>query len=482
MQCELIIDNRAVAAAGGATAVRRDPVTGKSVTTFAAASPDDGIAAVKSAARALPDWARTGPTHRRDILLRAADLLQERASQFETMMISETGASLPWVRFNVRLATGMLREAASLTTHIKGEIIPADKPGAHAFAFRRPVGVVLSIVPWNAPIILAVRAFGTALACGNTVVLKASENSPGTQHMLAQVMIDAGLPPGAMNFITHTREDAATVVEAMIACHDVRRVNFTGSTATGRIIAQMGAKHLKPVLLELGGKAPLLVLEDADIDNAVRAAAFGAYMHQGQICMSTERVVLDHRIADEFADKMKIKVESLSAGNPHTTNAQLGGLISPEAATRVEALIEDAVQKGAVALVRGTHDGAVMQPSLLDHVTPEMKIYYEESFGPVTCLVRVGDIEEAIAVANDTEYGLKAGIFSANVTRALEIANRLEFGCCHINGPTVYDEAQMPLGGMKASGYGRFGGHAGINEFTEVHWVTVEDPNQHYPI
>lgn len=482
MQCELIIDNRATAASGGATAVRYDPVTGQPVTTFAAATPEDGIAAVRSAARALPAWAKTGPSCRREILLKAADLLQERASQFEQMMISETGASLPWVRFNVRLAAGMLREAASLTTHIKGEIIPADKPGTHAFAFRRPVGVVLSIVPWNAPIILAVRAFGTALACGNTVVLKASENSPGTQFLLAQVLIDAGLPAGVLNFITHTREDAARVVEAMIACHDVRRVNFTGSTATGRIIAQMGAKHLKPVLLELGGKAPLLVLEDADIGNAVRAAAFGAYMHQGQICMSTERIVLDARIADEFARKMKVKVESLAADNPHSSNAPLGGLISPDAAARVEALIADAIAKGAVALVRGTHDGAVMQPSLLDHVTPEMRIYYEESFGPVTCLVRVNDTEEAIAVANDTEYGLKAGIFSANITRALDIANRLEFGCCHINGPTVYDEAQMPLGGMKASGYGRFGGHAGINEFTEVHWVTIEDPNQHYPI
>lgn len=482
MLSELIIDNRPTAASGGATAIRHDPVTGEPVTTFAAATPEDAIAAVKSAARALPAWAKTGPSYRRDILLKSADLLQERANQFEKMMISETGASLPWVRFNVRLAAGMLREAASLTTHIKGEIIPADKPGTHAFAFRRPVGVVLSIVPWNAPIILAVRTFGTALACGNTVVLKASENSPGTQYLLMQVLIDAGLPAGVMNFITHTREDAAKVAEAMIACHEVRRVNFTGSTATGRVIAQMGARHLKPVLLELGGKAPLLVLDDADIDNAVRAAAFGAYMHQGQICMSTERVVLDTRIADEFARKMKVKVESLAADNPHSSNAPLGGLISPDAAARVEALIADAVDKGAVALVRGTHDGAVMQPSLLDHVTPQMRIYYEESFGPVTCLVRVNDAEEAIAVANDTEYGLKAAIFSSNITRALDIANQLEFGCCHINGPTVYDEAQMPLGGMKASGYGRFGGHAGINEFTEIHWVTVEDPNQHYPI
>ncbi len=482
MDVGLLIDNARVAALDGSVGVRSNPVTGTEVTTFAAAKGRDAIKAVESCAKAFPAWSKTGPNQRRDILLKAAGLLEERAESFVASMMGETGASMPWVRFNVRLAAGMLREAASLTTHIKGEIIAADKPGSYSCAFRRPVGVVLSIVPWNAPIILAVRAFGTALACGNTVVLKASENSPGTQYQLAQLMIDAGLPPGVMNFITHTREDAPEVVEAVIAHPAVHRVNFTGSTAVGRVVAAIGAKYLKPVLLELGGKAPLLVLEDADIDKAVRATAFGAYMHQGQICMSTERVVLDHKIADEFAAKMKKKVESLSAGDPMKSNAPLGALISKEAAKRVDGLIDDAVSKGAEALVRGAVEGAIMQPALLDKVTPKMKIYYEESFGPVTCMVRVNGVEEAIQVANDTEYGLKAGIFSRDVKKALEIANRLEFGCCHINGPTVYDEAQMPLGGMKASGYGRFGGHAGINEFTEVHWVSVEDPDQHYPI
>lgn len=482
MDVGLLIDNNRTSALDGTTSVRNNPVTGAAVTTFVAAKSKDGIRAVESCAKAFPTWSKTGPNQRRDILLRAAQLLDERADSFVESMIGETGASMPWVKFNVKLAAGMMREAAAITTHIKGEIIPADKPGSYSFAFRRPVGVVLSIVPWNAPLVLAVRAFGTALACGNAVVLKASENSPGTQYLLAQLMIDAGLPPGVMNFITHTREDAAELVEAMIAHPSVHRVNFTGSTAVGRMVAGMGAKYLKPVLLELGGKAPLLVLDDADVDNAVRAAAFGAYMHQGQICMSTERVVLDHTIADEFATKMKKKVESLSAGDPMKSNAPLGALISKEAAQRVNGLIDDAVSKGAEALVRGTVEGAIMQPALLDKVTPKMKIYYEESFGPVTCMIRVNGVEEAIRVANDTEYGLKAGIFSRDVKKALEIARQLEFGCCHINGPTVYDEAQMPLGGMKASGYGRFGGHAGINEFTEVHWVSVEDPDQHYPI
>jgi vanillin dehydrogenase len=482
MDIGLLIDNNRTSALDGSTSVRNNPVTDAPVTTFVAAKAQDAIKAVESCAKAFPAWSNTGPNHRRDILLRAAQLLEERADSFIESMIGETGASMPWVKFNVKLAAGMMREAASITTHVKGEIIPADKPGSFSFAFRRPIGVILSIVPWNAPIILAVRAFGTALACGNTVVLKASENSPGTQFKLAQVMIDAGLPPGVMNFITHAREDAGKLVEAMIAHPSVHRVNFTGSTKTGRIVAGMGAKYLKPVLLELGGKAPLLVLDDADIDNAVRAAAFGAYMHQGQICMSTEKLVLDHKIADQFSAKMKKKVETLSAGDPAKSNAPLGALISKEAAIRVNELIDDAVSKGAEALVRGGIEGAIMQPALLDKVTPKMKIYYEESFGPVTCMIRVNGIDEAIRVANDTEYGLKAAIFSRDVKKAMEVARQLEFGCCHINGPTVYDEAQMPLGGMKASGYGRFGGHAGINEFTEVHWVSVEDPGQHYPI
>jgi acyl-CoA reductase-like NAD-dependent aldehyde dehydrogenase len=376
----------------------------------------------------------------------------------------------------------MLREAAGLTTQVKGEVIPSNKPGMFSMAVRRPAGVVLAIAPWNAPIILAVRAFCTALACGNTVILKASELSAGTQFLLAQLMVDAGLPPGVLNFITNAPGDSGTVAEAMIAHPAVRRVNFTGSTRTGRLVAATCAKYLKPVLLELGGKAPMLVLADAEIDHAVRAAAFGSYMHQGQICMSTERIVIDEKVADEFAEKLAVKAKSLLAANPAEGDAPLGSLVDEPSCDRVQALIDDAVAKGAVLRTAGSRNGAVMGASLLDHVTPAMKIYHEESFGPVVCLVRVKSVDEAVRVANDTEYGLSSAIFTRDVTLALKIAQQLDFGCCHINGPTVHDEAQMPLGGMKASGYGRFGGVPGIHEFTEVQWITIEDPAQHYPI
>lgn len=482
MKANLIVDNEDVAAQDGRTFERRDPVSGEVVTVAAAASAADAARVVASAKAAFPIWSSTSPSRRREILLRAGHLLKERADLFVEMITRETGGTNIWGRFNARLAGDMLIEAASLATQVSGEILPMDKPGAYAMVFRRPAGVILSIIPWNAPLILGVRAFSTALACGNTVVLKGSELSPGTQYLLTKVLIDAGLPPGVMNYITHDAKDAPAVVEALIANPHVRRVNFTGSTRTGRVIATMCAKYLKPALLELGGKAPFLVLADADIDNAVRAAAFGAYMHQGQICMSTERILVDETIADEFATKLKSKVETLVAGDPCHSNGVLGALSGADHASRVDRLIQNAVERGAAVLLRGTVDGAIMQPSLLDRVTPDMDIYYEESFGPVACLIRTSGAEEAVAIANDSEYGLKAAIFSRDVKQALQIAQGLEYGCCHINGPTVFDEAQIPLGGMKSSGYGRFGGQAGIAEFTELQTITIEDPDQHYPI
>jgi acyl-CoA reductase-like NAD-dependent aldehyde dehydrogenase len=457
-------------------------MTGKTVTVAAAASVEDARASVDSAARAFPSWSKSGPSGRRDILLKAAELLHERSSLFSDVMVAETGASESWARFNVHLACGILKEAASITTHVKGEIIPADKPGSFCMAVRRPAGVVVSIAPWNAPVILAVRGFVTALACGNTVVLKASESTPGTQFLLGLLLRDAGLPAGVLNVITNAPEDAAKIGEALIGHPAVRRVNFTGSTRTGRIVAETAARYLKPVLLELGGKAPMIVLADADIDNAVRAAAFGAFMHQGQICMSTERIVIDDKVADQFAQKLAAKSNAVNAGSPGDKTCALGSLISRDAALRAVVLVKDAVDKGAKLLCGGDVEGTVMSATVLDAVTAEMKIYYDESFAPVVCLVRVNSVDEAIHVSNDTEYGLSSSIFTRDIKLALDIAQQLEFGCCHINGPSVYDEAQMPLGGMKASGYGRFGGQPGVNEFTEVQWVSIEDPAQLYPL
>jgi acyl-CoA reductase-like NAD-dependent aldehyde dehydrogenase len=482
MDINLLIDDRDIAAADGATFERRDPITGEVASRASAASPDDAKAAADAAASAFPVWSKLGPNARRMVLLKAADLLEGRAGEFVNLMATEIGATAGWAQFNVKLAAGMLREAASLTTQITGEIIPSDKPGCVSMAIRQPAGVVLGIAPWNAPVILGVRAIATPLACGNTVVLKASEICPGTHRLIGTVLQEAGLPAGAINVVTNAPENAPEVIEALIAHAVVRRINFTGSTRVGRIIAETAARYLKPVLLELGGKASLIVLDDADLDAAVAAAAFGAFMNQGQICMSTERIVVDNAVADDFVAKLAAKAESLQAGNPRHGNFALGSLVGVEAAERISGLVNDAVSKGAKLLAGGRVDGTVMSATVLDHVTPGMRLYGEESFGPVVCVLRATGVEEAVRIANDTEYGLSAAVFGRDVTRALDVANRIESGICHINGPTVHDEAQMPFGGVKASGYGRFGGKAGINEFTELRWITIETGPQHYPI
>jgi acyl-CoA reductase-like NAD-dependent aldehyde dehydrogenase len=478
----LLIGGQSRPAANGATYERRNPVTDAPVSRAPAATPDDADAAVQAAAEAFPAWAALPPGERRRRLLKAADLMDQHTDAFIRIGVAETGAMPNWIGFNVMLAANMLREAAAMTTQIDGSVIPSDVPGNFAMAVRQPCGVVLGIAPWNAPVILAVRAIALPLACGNTVVLKASEACPGVHRLIGTVLHEAGLGDGVVNVVTNAPADAAQVVERLIAHPAVRRVNFTGSTHVGRIIAQHAARHLKPALLELGGKAPVVVLDDADLDAVVDAVAFGAFFNQGQICMSTERVIADRKIADALVDKLAAKARTLRAGDPTDPTSVLGAMVSIDAAKRVQALVEDARAHGA-ALPVGLHvDGAIVQPAIVDGVTPAMRLYREESFGPVVTVACVDGDEDAIRLANDSEYGLSASVFSRDVSRAMQVAQRIESGICHINGPTVHDEAQMPFGGVKSSGYGRFGGKASIAEFTELRWVTLQNTPRHYPI
>ncbi|ESY05019.1 salicylaldehyde dehydrogenase [Mesorhizobium sp. LNJC399B00] len=480
MDIGLLIDGDKRDASGSASYERMDPFTGKLATRAAAASIADANAAVEAAAAAFKTWSKTGPGERRALLSKAADVMDSKVGEFTKLMMEETGATGPWAGFNVMLAAKMLREAAAMTTQISGEVIPSDKPGTLAMAIRQPAGVCLGIAPWNAPVILGTRAIAMPIACGNTVVLKASEMCPGTHRLIGQVLVEAGLPKGVINVVTNDPKDAAAIVETLVAHPAVRRVNFTGSTKVGRIIAELAGRHLKPALLELGGKAPLVVLDDADIDAAVNAATFGAYMHQGQICMSTERLVVDEKVADEFVAKLAARAAQLPAGDPRG-HVVLGSLISDQAADKMEELVADAVAKGARLVAGGKRTGTVVEATLLDHVTPAMRVYSEESFGPVKPVIRVKGEDEAVRVANDTEYGLSSAVFSRDIRRAMAVAARIEAGICHINGPTVGDEVQMPFGGVKGSGYGRFGGKASIAEFTDLRWLTIEDPGQHYP-
>ncbi len=477
----LLIGGQSRAAADGRVFERRNPVTGAVVSRVAAATLEDADAAVAAAQAAFPAWAALAPNERRARLLKAAEMLEDRAPEF-LAVAGETGAMANWYGFNVHLAANMLREAAAMTTQIYGEVVPSDVPGSFAMALRQPCGVVLGIAPWNAPVILGTRALAMPLACGNTLVLKASELSPAVHRLIGQVLQDAGLGDGVVNVITNAPEDAPAIVARLIANPAVRRVNFTGSTHVGRIIGELSARHLKPALLELGGKAPLLVLDDADLDAAVEAAAFGAYFNQGQICMSTERLVVDATVADAFVDKLASKAASLHAGDPSDSLSVLGSLIDASAGQRIKALVDDALAKGARLVTGGQLSGSIMQATLLDGVTRDMRLYHEESFGPVAVVLRGEGDEELLRLANDSEFGLSAAIFSRDVSRALLLAQRVESGICHINGPTVHDEAQMPFGGVKASGYGSFGSKASIDFFTQLRWVTIQNGPRHYPI
>jgi acyl-CoA reductase-like NAD-dependent aldehyde dehydrogenase len=480
---QLIIDNKPQDASEGKTFERLHPLTGDVVTRAAAADADDAIAAVESAAAAFTTWSKTGPAERRAIMLKAADIMERRTPDLIEAMGREVGAAPLWAGFNGFLTANLLREAAGLATQIQGETIPTDKPGTLSMTVRVPAGVVFSMAPWNGAGVLAARAIAYPIVCGNTVVFRGSEFSPRSHQIISEVFHEAGLPAGVLNFITTDIDDTGEVVAAIIAHRAVRRVNFTGSTRVGRIIAEQAGRALTPCLLELGGKAPLVVLDDADIDGAVNAAVFGSFLYQGQICMSTERFVVDESVADDFVTKFAARAAELPVGDPATDpSCVIGPMVNADSGPRLNELIDDAVAKGATVVVGGHADGAAMAATIVDHVTPDMTIYDTEAFGPITTVVRVSGVEEAVRVANDTEYGLAAAVFGRDAHRAYQVALQIDAGHVHVNGATVQNEAQAPYGGTKNSGYGRFDGRAVVNEFTDLRWLTIEPSDQPYPI
>lgn len=479
---QLLIHGQALDATNQAAFERISPIDGQIASIAAAATLADVDRAIESAQQAFAVWSKLSPTERRLRLLKAADLMDQHTERFIEIGMRETGSTATWYGFNVHLAANMLREAAAMTTQIDGSLIPSDVPGNLAMGMRVPCGVVVGIAPWNAPIILATRALAMPLACGNTVVLKASEACPATHRLIGEILHQAGLGDGVVNVVTHAAQDAPAIVERLVAHPAVKRINFTGSTKVGKIIAETAAKYLKPVLLELGGKAPVVVLNDADVDEAVNAVAFGAFFNQGQICMSTERVLVQDEIADTFIAKLIEKTRSLKAGDPSSNQYSLGVLESARAAARIQHLLEDAQAQGAELPLGIQIQDCVMQPTLVLNIQPEMLLYREESFGPVCTIQRFKTVDEGIALTNDSEFGLSAAVFSQNIAQALDVAKQIDSGICHINGATVHDEAQMPFGGTKSSGYGRFGSKASIAEFTELRWITIQTQARHYPI
>ncbi|SMC56792.1 aldehyde dehydrogenase family protein [Lentzea albidocapillata] len=474
---ELLIGGDSVPALDGRTTDDLDPFTGEVYAVVAAAGPADVTRAVDAAEQAFAGWAATSPSVKRGILLRAADGLEARTAEVVALMAAEVGGVGGWAGFNVMLAANVLREAAAAVTQPVGEVLTTEVPGQLSLAVREPLGVIAAFAPWNAPVILSTRAVAAPIAAGNTVVLKPSEDAPIAAGLLiADVLREAGLPAGVLNVVTNAPEDAAAVAEALITDSRVRAVNFTGSTEVGRIVGTLAAQHLKPAVLELGGKNSLLVLDDADLDHAVNAATFGAFHNAGQICMSTDRILVHRAVAEEFTAKLAAKVGSLPHGDPADPGTVIGPVINPRAAARVAALVEDAVANGATVRAGGNGGATV-----LDGVTPQMRVFQEEIFGPAVIVVPVADDDEAVAIANDTEHGLTAGILTEDSRRGLGLAQRIRTGIVHVGNQTVDDEPQAPFGGVKSSGYGRFGGRWGIEAFSATRWVTIAGEHGHFP-
>jgi acyl-CoA reductase-like NAD-dependent aldehyde dehydrogenase len=476
------IGGKWVEASNGETFEDLDPYTGDVTATVPAGTREDARAAIDSAVSSFPAWSKAAPAERQAVFLRAADVLESRRDEVVALLAAETGCSFGFGMFQMGFVPGLFRQAAGIAYSPIGEILPSDMPGAMAMGLRRPVGVVGAIAPWNAALILSARSISAPLALGNTVVLKPSEESPYVGGLLwGEIFSEAGLPDGVLNVVTHAPGQAGPIGEELAENSHVRRINFTGSTDTGRKLAELAGRNLKRVVLELGGYNPLIVLEDAAVDYSVDAAAFGAFLHQGQICMSARRIIVERPIADEFIDRFAEKTAGLKVGDPREHDTIIGPLINRKALETVSARVKDAISKGAKLLAGGEAVGPCFQATLLADVPEDSEFARVETFGPVAAIEVVDSADEAIDRANATSYGLASGILTGDPDKGLALAERLDAGIVHVNDQPVHDEPQMPFGGVKDSGWGRFGGTAAIEEFTDLRWVTVQSGTRPFP-
>ena len=480
--CLQLIGGEWVAASDGRTFDDLDPFTGSTVARVAAGSRADARRAIDAAADAFPAWSRTSAAERQRIFLKAADLLEARRDEVVGWLARETGCSFGFGMFQMGFVPGLFRQGAGAAYAPMGQVVPSDVPGATAMAVRRPVGVVGAIAPWNAALILSARSICAPLVFGNTVVLKPSEESPYSGGIIwGEIFAEAGLPDGVLNIVTHAPGEAAPMGDELVENPKVRRINFTGSTATGRRLAEAAGRHLKRVVLELGGQNPLIVLDDADLDYAVDAAAFGAFLHQGQICMSARRIIVERPVADAFIERLTRKTAGLKLGDPKEMDTIIGPLINAAALDTVKRRVDAATAAGARVLVGGEAVGACYQATLITRVPADSELATTETFGPVATVEVVDGDDEAVARANDTAYGLASGIITTDPERGMAMADRIEAGIVHVNDQPVHDEPQMPFGGVKDSGWGRFGGTYAMDEFTDLRWVTIQSGRRQFP-
>jgi acyl-CoA reductase-like NAD-dependent aldehyde dehydrogenase len=470
-------------ALSGTEYATHNPWTGAVLTTVAAGDAEDARRAIEAADAARDEWAQAGPRQRQAVFLAAADELLRRRDEIADLLAAETGCGRHFADVQIEFSASLLRQAAGLAYAPNATELPSDLTGTRAFAVRRPVGVVGAIATWNASLVLAGRAIVGPMAVGNTVVLKPSEESPLTGGGLwADLFAAAGLPPGVLNVVTHAPGEAGTIAEELIVNPAVRRINFTGSTVVGRRLAESAGRHLKRVVLQLSGQNALIVLADCDLEYAVEAAVYGAFVHQGQICMCARRILVESSIADEFTRRFVDRVAALPTGDPGDPRTVIGPLINKWALSLVTRRVEEAVELGATVLAGGVAQPPCYPATVLSNVDPTAEIFFEETFGPVAILEVVTDADDAVRRANASRYGLAAGIFTGDPYRGLEMARRLQSGIVHVNDQPVNDEPQMPFGGVKDSGFGRFGVGFTAEEFTELQWLTARATSRTFPL
>lgn len=475
---KLFIDGAWVRSSRNVVADSINPADGSLFARTQQAGREEVLGAIVAAHRAFESWGRTLAGEREKILLKTCDVIEGRVSEIRDMLIDECGSVFGKALWEIDYVTDCLRSAAGDVRHVMGETMPVTQPGQLSMSVRRPLGVVAGIAPFNSPFLLSMKKIAFALAAGNTFVLKPSEETPISGALIADIFQEACLPPGVLNVVPGV---PAEVGDLLISDPRVKLITFTGSTRTGKHIAAEAAKHLKKFTLEMGGKSPLIVLKDADLDYAVDAAAFGVFLHQGQVCMANSKVVIEAPLFEAFKKKFLEKAKAIKVGPPRDPASVVGPLIRESQCAFIDTQIADAVARGAKLECGGSHEGRYYQPTVLTGVTDEMRIYNEESFGPVVSLIKVEDSEEALKVANDTTYGLSAAVITNDLQKAIDLSLRLESGMVHVNDCTITDEPHVPFGGVKSSGFGREGGRSSWEELTEQKWITIQLGKRDFP-
>jgi benzaldehyde dehydrogenase (NAD) len=457
----------------------REPATGRPLLTIAESTVEDVRRAAAAAAAAQPAWAEANYQERAAVLRRAAEIYEAHRPEFGTWTQRETGAHRNKMHHEQNFTVQELHQAATMPSQAYGSLVPSAQPGRLSMVRRVPLGVVGAITPWNSPSVLGMRVVGPALALGNAVILKPDpQTAVCGGAMFAAIFEEAGLPEGLLQIVIGDAE----VGEALVTDPDVRMVSFTGSTEVGRRVGTLAGGLLKRVSLELGGNNAFVITDDADLEAAASAGAYSAFQFQGQVCFAVGRHIVHRSVADDYVELLSGKAKRLRLGDPYREDVDLGPIVNEQQLARVDGIVRRSVDAGAQLAEGGTHEGLFYRPTVLAGVTTEHAAWTDEVFGPVAPVVAFDDDEEAVALANATEYGLAAGVYSRSISRGLSIANRLKAGMVHVNDQTINDEAVIPFGGMGISGNGgRFGGEANYETFSEWQWVTVRDEPKTYP-